>query len=186
MSTSTLHPPAEDIAVASPTLRMSLGNQKLFAAIAVFAMVVGVGSVIGGVLGAVYTYDQATAQDITTPDDARFAEVPVRGPLSMWAQSDIITQHQLERTEGQYYSQMEREVPVVDEAGNPVLDEAGEPVMEPNQARASWLDATTLTTSLGLGILAYGLSAFAIVVGLTLAALGLVVLRLRRATIALA
>lgn len=81
---------------------------------------------------------------------------------------------------------MEREVPVVDEAGNPVLDEAGEPVMEPNQARASWLDATTLTTSLGLGIVAYGLSAFAIVVGLTLAALGLVVLRLRRATVALA
>ena len=186
MSTTTRFPEAEELTVSSPSLRMSLGSQKLLAAVAIFAIVVGIGSVLGGLGGAAYTWQQAAAQDITTPDDARFAEVPVRGPLSMWAQQDIITHHQLDRTGGLYYSQMEREVPVVDEAGEPVLDENGEPVMGPNEARNSWITATTLTTSLSMGIMAYALSAFAIVVGLTLAALGYVVLRLRRATVALA
>lgn len=186
MATKTVNAPAQELEASSvPSLKMSMGSQKLFAVIAIFAMVVGVGAVLGGIGGAAYTWDQAAAQDITTPDDARFAEVPVRGPLSMWAQSDIITQHQLGSTDGLYYSQMEREVPVVDEAGEPVLDENGEPVMGPNEARMSWIDATTLTTSLNMGIMAYALSAFAIVVGLTLTALGWVVLRLRRATVAL-
>ena len=146
---------------------------------ALLAVVVGAGSLLGGLAGAVYTYQQATVQDITTPDDAALAEVPVRGPLSMWAQSDIITSHQLDRTEGLYYSQMERMVPQVDEAGEPVVDEAGEPVMVANEARASWMDATTLTTSLGLGILAYAVSALAVVIGATLALLGIAALRVR-------
>ncbi len=186
MSTTTRFPEAEELTVSSPSLSLSLGSQKLLAAIAIFAIVTGLGAVLGGIGGATYTYQQAAAQDITTPGDARIAEAPVRGPLTMWAQSDIITHHQLDSTEGLYYSQMERMVPAVDEQGNAVLDEAGEPVMVPNEARASWVTATALTTSLGLGIMAYALSAFAIVVGLTLAGLGVVVLRLRRATVALA
>ncbi|MBW3621367.1 MAG: hypothetical protein KY461_14070 [Actinobacteria bacterium] len=169
--------------VVAPELRLSLSH-RLFTAVAVFAMVVGAVSVLGGLGGAIYTYQQAAAQDVTTPDDARFPEVPVRGPLSMWAQSDIITHHQLDRTEGRYYAQMEREVPMVDDAGEPVLDEAGEPVMGPNEARASWLDATTLTTSLGLGMLAYGLSAFAVAAGLVMLALGFVVRKLRSVPVA--
>jgi hypothetical protein len=186
MSTSTVHPPVEELSTSTaPALRMSLGSQKLFTVIAIFAMVIGAGAFLGGIAGAVYTWDQAAAQDITTPDDARIAEAPVRGPLTMWSQSDIITHHQLDSTDGLYYSQMEREVPAVDEAGNPVVDENGEPVMVPNEARASWITATTLTTALGLGILSYAVSAFAMVVGLTLLALGWVVLRLRRATVAL-
>lgn len=184
---ATIHgPEAEQLTVANPSLRLSLGSPRLYAAIAIFAIVVGIGTVLGGIGGAVYTYRQAAAQDITTPDDARLAEVPVRGPLSMWAQSDIITHHQLDRTGGQYYSQMEREVPAIDDNGDIVLDENGEQLMVPNEARNSWITATTLTTALGMGILAYGVSAFAVVVGLVLTALGWVVLRLRQATVALA
>ena len=58
--------------------------------------------------------------------------------------------------------------------------------MVPNQARASWLDATALTTVLGMGILAYAFGAFALVVGLTLMGLGWVVLKLRDAAAATA
>lgn len=168
--------------VVAPELRLSL-SRRLFTAIAVFAMVVGAVSVLGGLAGATYTYQQAAAQDVTTPEDAVLPEVPVRGPLSMWAQSEIITTHQLDRTDGRYFAQMERMVPQLDEAGEPVLDEAGEPVMVPNEARASWLDATTLTTSLGLGILAYAFSAFAVAAGLVMLALGAVVLHLRKAQV---
>lgn len=164
---------------------LKLRTHRIITIVAIAAMIIGLGSVLGGIGGAVYTYDQAAAQQITTPDDARFPEVPVRGPLSMWAQSDIITHHQLESTDGLYYAQMERMVPAVDEAtGEPVLDEAGEPVMVPNEARASWVTATALTTSLNLGLMAYALAAFAIVVGLTLTGTGYALYRLRDAEVA--
>lgn len=153
--------------------------RRLTAVVAFAAMAVGVGAMVGGTAGAIYTYQQAAVENITTPDDAKFAEVPVRGPLSMWAQSDIITQHQLNRTEGLRYAEMDRMIPQLDEDGTPMLDEDGEPAMAPNQARASWLDATSLTTVLGMGILAYALSAFAFVVGAVMALGGYVGLQLR-------
>jgi hypothetical protein len=169
--------------VQAPQLKVTVGHTKLFAAVAIFAMAVGGFSFIGGLFGAIYTYNQAAVQNITTPEDAAIANAPVRGPLTLWSQSDIITTHQLDRTGGLYYAEMDREVPAVDEAGNPILDENGEPVMVENEARASWLTATTLTSALGLGILSYAVSAFAIVVGLTLLLLGWTVLRFRNAPV---
>ncbi|HEX2153045.1 MAG TPA: hypothetical protein VHL52_03605 [Acidimicrobiia bacterium] len=74
---------------------------------------------------------------------------------------------------------MEREVPLLDESGQQVMDEQSEPVMVPNEAGASWITATALTTALSLGILSYGLSAMAVAVGLTLVLTGLVFLKIR-------
>jgi hypothetical protein len=122
---------------------------------------------------------------VVTPDDAVIAETPVRGPFTMWAQSDIITHHQLDSTEGLYYAQMPRTIPQVDETGEAVFDENGEQVMVPNEARASWVTATTLTTALGLGVVAYALSAFAMVVGLTLMFTGFVFLHIRKRAVLL-
>jgi hypothetical protein len=151
----------------------------------ILAMVLGFGSMAGGIFGVWYTYDHAVAQDVTTPDDAAIPETPVRGPFTMWAQADIITQHQLESTEGLYYSQMDRVVPQLDENGNAVLDENGEAVMIPNAARSAWLNATTLTTALSLGVLSYALSAFAFVTGLTLVFVGYVFFTIRRKAVLL-
>lgn len=145
----------------------------------ILALAVGFGSMAGGIFGAWYTWDQAVVQDITTPDDAAIPDAPVRGPFTMWAEADIITQHQLDGTDGLYYAQMDRMVPAVDEGGEVVLDENGEAVMVPNEARASWFNATTLTTALSLGIVSYALATFAFVVGLTLVAVGYVFLRIR-------
>lgn len=162
---------------------LKLQPNRLFTFVAIFAMVVGIGAVLGGIVGATFTWRQAAVENITTPDDAIFAEVPVRGPLSMYAQSDIITTHQLERTGGLRYAEMERLVPMVDEAGEVVVDEAGETVMVPNEDRLSWIDATSLTTVLNMGLMAYALAAFAIVVGLTLTALGAIVFKLDRKSV---
>jgi hypothetical protein len=71
-------------------------------------------------------------------------------------------------------------VPQLDEAGQPVLDETGEPVMVPNEARASWVTATSLTTALGLGIVSYALSGLAIATGVTLLFAGYAFLHIRR------
>jgi hypothetical protein len=169
----------------TPDTDLHLQSSKLISIVALFAIVVGIGAMLGGLGGAIYTYQSAAVENITTPDDAVFAEVPVRGPLSMWAQSDIITTHQLDRTGGLRYAEMERMIPAVDEAGAPVIGEDGEPVMVPNDARASWLDATALTTVLGMGIMAYALSAFALVVGAALLGVGLVLFKLRRTALGL-
>lgn len=165
----------------SPSHKKSL---VLFVA-GILAMAVGFGAMAGGVFGAWFTWDQAVAQDVTTPDDAIIPETPVRGPFTMWAQSDIITHHQLDRTEGLYYSQMDRMVPAVDESGEAILDENGEAVMIPNEARTSWINATALTTALNLGIVSYALAAFAFVTGLTLVAVGFVFLHIRRKAVLL-
>ncbi|HUO45325.1 MAG TPA: hypothetical protein VM470_00670 [Acidimicrobiia bacterium] len=170
--------------VPFPPEKTTRFRRRLLAFVGVLSLVVGLGSFAGGAVGAVYTWNQATAQNIVTPDDAAIPETPVRGPFTMWAQSDIITHHQLDATEGLYYSEMSRQVPQVDEAGNPVIGEDGEPVMVPNAARASWINATALTTALSVGILAYALAAFAMVVGATLVASGVTFLSLRKALIA--
>ena len=146
----------------------------------VLALVVGFGSLVGGAFGIWYTYDQAVAQDVVTPDDAAIPATPVRGPFTMWAQSDIITHHQLESSDGLYYSQMDRTVPQLDESGEVVLDENGEVVMVPNAARATWVTATSLTTALGLGIVSYALAGFAVAMGITLIAVGYTFLHIRR------
>ena len=168
--------------VPEPTI---LTKNWLLMTAAILALAVGFGSMVGGVFGAWYTWDQAVVQDIVTPDDAVIPETPVRGPFTMWAEADIITHHQLDRTEGLYYAQMDRFVPMLDENGSVVLDEVGEAVMVPNEARASWFNATTLTTALSLGIVSYALSAFAFAVGLTLVFAGFVFLYIRRRAVLL-
>ena len=182
MST-TIHAPQAPVAesqaaVAEP--KVASAPSLLLTVVAIAAIVVGTFSALGGLGGAIYTYRTAAAENITTPADAAIAEVPVRGPLSMWAQSDIITHHQLDSTGGLRDSEMERMVPQLDENGEVVLDEAGEPVMVENTARGSWVTATTLTTVLGLGILSYAFSAFALAVGAIMVGLGLVALKLRK------
>jgi len=165
------------------TKRTWIGRRRMLAIAGILTLVVGIGAFGGGVFGAIYTWNQAAEQNIVTPDDAVFPGVAVRGPLSMYAQADIIEHHVLEGTGGLYYAEMPREIPAVDEAGNPVV-ENGEQVMVPNEARAQWITATTLTTALNLGILSYALSALAIVVGITMVASGLTFLSLRKAIIA--
>lgn len=151
----------------------------------ILAIAVGFGSMAGGVFGAWFTWDQAVTQDVTTPGDATIPTTPVRGPFTMWSQIDIITHHQLAATDGLYFAQMPRMIPQLDEAGQPVLNEAGEPVMIPNAARASWFNATTLTTALSLGIVSYALSAMAFAVGLTLVFVGFVFLHIRKRAVLL-
>jgi hypothetical protein len=169
----------------APELDLEVRSSKLVAIVALFAIVVGIGSILGGLGGALYTYQSAAVENITTPGDARIPEIPVRGPISMWVQSDIIVEHQLNGTDGLRFAEMDRMIPAVDEAGAPIIGEDGEPVMVPNEARASWINATALTTVLGMGIMAYALSAFAIVVGLSLLGIGLVLNKLRKSTLAL-
>lgn len=133
---------------------------------AVFAIVVGLLMVAGGIWGIVFTHKNVTQEKIVTPEDARLAGVEVRGPLSLKAQVDIIREHALRSTGGKTYAEMDRMVPLVDENGNVVTDENGEVAMVENTARNIWITATALTTALHLAIFAYVFSVLSILFGL--------------------
>lgn len=130
-----------------------------------FAIVAGIVLIIGGIWGIGFTYQNVEREKIVTPEDASIPNAPVRDPLTLKAQADIIRTHALDMTGGLTYSQMPRQIESVDENGEKVLDEEGAPVMVPNKARDTWITVTALTTALNLGILTYAFSAFIILIG---------------------
>lgn len=154
-------------------------RNKLLSAIGVLALIIGLGAVVGGTGGAVYTWNQAQVAGLTVPGAASIPGSAVRGPFTMRAEADALEQQQLDRTGGLRYAELPVEVGAVDEAGNPVLDSAGEPVMVANEDKAAWVTAISLISALELGVVSYALSLFAVLVGLTLMGCGTVFLALR-------
>lgn len=122
--------------------------------------------ILGGIWGIYFTYQNIAQENIVTPKDAWLAEKPVRGPLTLKAQTDVIRKHTLGTTNNQTYAQMPRQIEKKDEQGKTVLDTAGKPIMVENQARNMWVTATSLNTALNLALLAYAFSAATIVIGL--------------------
>ena len=131
---------------------------KFSFALAILAIVIGIGSIVGGAIGASYTYNTAAAEHIVTPDDAAIPEADMASPQTMKAQSDVILKHTLHNTDDVRFSEMDREDP----------------------GRALWMTSTTLRTALNLGLLAYGLSAFAVVTGLFQVLMGTALLTSRK------
>ncbi len=125
----------------------------------------GVIFVLGGGWAFIFTYQNVAQENIVTPDDASIPNAPVRGPFTLKSQADVIREHTLKITGGKTYAEMPRQVAQVDEEGEPVLDAMGEPIMVPNEARNIWVTATTLMTTLHLGIVTYLFSGLLILFG---------------------
>ncbi len=132
----------------------------------IFAITAGALLILGGLWGICFTYQNITREKIVTPEDASIPNAPVRDPFTLKSQADIIRTHALKITGGKTYSEMPRMVESLGEDGKPVLDSEGKPVMAPNEARNTWVTATTLTTALNLGILTYAFSGFTFLIGL--------------------
>jgi hypothetical protein len=140
--------------------------KKLLKFSSVLAMLVGVVMVAGGLWGIAFTCKNVTQERIITANDASIPGVPLRGPMTLKAQADIIRKHTLESTGGKTFAEMPRQIAKLDAQGNPVLDEKGQPVMVANTSRDIWITATTLMTALNLGILTYVFSGLIILFGL--------------------
>jgi hypothetical protein len=140
--------------------------KKLLLVASVSAFIGGIMLVIGGIWGIAFTYKNVAQENIITPADASIPNTPVRGPLTLKAQADIIRAHTLETTGGKTYAEMPRQIEKLDSLGVPILDENGKQIMVPNTARDMWVTATTLTTALNLGIMAYAFSGLVFVLGL--------------------
>lgn len=115
------------------------------------AIVLGILLVLGGIGTWTLVSSTLAEQNITTPEDAWLPDREVRGPLTAYAQADIIQEHALEATGGQTYAELGRDDPLRDTAMN-----------------ASFLQASLFTS-----ILAFGVAAMAIGMGLLFALIGL-------------
>ena len=93
---------------------------------------------------------------VPAEDADRFAGEPVDGPLTAYEQANAIERHALESTGGLTYAELPRE------------DERRDTVMN-----ASFLRATLFTS-----VVSFGVAAMAVVLGVTLIAVGLALLLL--------
>jgi ABC-type glycerol-3-phosphate transport system permease component len=117
-----------------------------------FIRLVGLAGIIGGIVlilagGVVWgvVSSQLSAEQIVVAEDAPFlANAPVNGPFTALAEATIINTHALEASGGATYAQLDREDPV----------------------RATVMNASFLRASLFTSVVAFGVSAFAMGLGL--------------------
>ncbi|HSF37423.1 MAG TPA: aromatic ring-opening dioxygenase LigA [Nocardioides sp.] len=118
---------------------------------ALTSIIVGVVMAVAGVVTWIVVSTTLADQRITVSDDASCAAGDgVNGPISAYCQADIIDQHTLEITGGKTYAELDRE--------------------DPNRAVA--MDSAFLQASLFTSVVAFGVAAMAVVVGIVLALIG--------------
>ena len=107
------------------------------------AITAGVILVVGGAWATAFTYKNIAQENITTTQDASIPNAPVRGPLTLKSEADVIRKHTLEQTGNTVYADMDRD----------------------DERKELWLTATTLTTALHLGVITYLFSGLIILFG---------------------
>ena len=122
--------------------------------VGIVTMVIGALMMVTGATTWVMVGSQLKAENIVVAEDAKwFAGKTVAGPLTAYSEADIINTHALDATGGKTYAELDREDPV----------------------RVVAMNASFLRASLFTSVLAYGVSLFALGVGLVFILLGYVV-----------
>lgn len=116
----------------------------------VCAIVLGVLLVLAGVGTWALVSSTLAEENITTSDDACLAGRDVTGPLTAYCQAEVIQQHALESSDGQTYAELDREDP----------------------RRETAMQASFLRSSLFTSVVAFGVSAMAIGIGILFILIG--------------
>lgn len=140
--------------------------------------IAGIVSIIAGVImivaGAI-TYGtvsaQLAAERITVPKDSEFLggmfrEKQVSGPLSAYAQAEIINTHAMRISEGKTYAELGALATQARDAGDTALAD------EYTEKRATVMNASFLRASLFSSVIAYGVSVLVIGLGLIIGLIG--------------
>ena len=123
-------------------------------------------TVTGGVVWGVIT-SQLAAERITVSPDAPFsAGAQVRGPISAFAQAEVINMHALAGSEGLTYAELGAAASAAEKAGDTAKAE------DLRKQRTSNMNASFLRASLFTSVLSYGVCLFAIGVGVMLIVFG--------------
>jgi hypothetical protein len=131
-------------------------------AVGIIGIVVGALFIIVGIVAWILVTNQLIAENITIPDDAAaFQGQQVTGPLTAYVQADIINHHALEASGGKTYAELDQDDPV----------------------RATVMNASFLRASLFTSVVAYGVSLFAVGVGVVSILFGWALHRLANAPV---
>lgn len=146
------------MATENPAPETSSGNGTV-KLMGILTLIAGIVMILGGGLTWFAVTDQLSAENIVVPDDAdRFAGEPVDGPLTAYAQADIINKHALSATGGLTYAELDRDDPT----------------------RQTAMTASFLRASLFTSVVSYGVAAMAMGVGLVFVFIGTALMRLSR------
>jgi hypothetical protein len=107
--------------------------------------------IAGGIATWFVVSDTLSDQQITTSDDACLPGRSVAGPFTAYCEAKVIEEHALEATGGLYYAELDREDPL----------------------RATAAQAAFLQSSLFTSVVAFGVAAMAVAVGLLFVLIGL-------------
>jgi len=118
----------------------------------IVGIVLGALFVVAGVVTWIVITSTLSSQKITVSDDASCrAGAPVTGPISAYCQASVIDKHTMEITSGKTYAELDRD--------------------DPNRNTA--MTSSFLQASLFTSVVAFGVSAMAIAVGITFTLFGL-------------
>jgi hypothetical protein len=128
-------------------------------ALAYLVLLSGVILIAAGAFTWFVVRDQLSDEKITVSDDAdRFGGDSVDGPLTAYAEADVINEHALEETDGLTYAQLERDDP----------------------RRDMVMTASFLRASLFTSVVSFGVAAFAAGMGIVLVLVAWALLRIDR------
>lgn len=118
----------------------------------IFSIVIGVVLILGGLGTYWLVSDTLAAENITVSDDAScLAGDDVNGPFSAYCEAEIINEHALEATGGLTYAELDREDPL----------------------RQVAMNASFLRASLFTSVVAFGVAAMGVLVGILFVLIGL-------------
>jgi len=141
----------------APTTTTSRRPRSPVRLLGLLVMVGGILLALGGAATWALVQTSLADEQITVAEDARwFAGEPVDGPLTAYAEADIIEHHALEASEGKTYAELDREDPV----------------------RATVMNGSFLRASLFTSVVSFGIAAMAVGLGVLFVLVGAALTRL--------
>ena len=139
--------------------------------VGILSIIAGLIMIIAGAVTWGVVTSQLKAENITVPGDSEFmggayAGKKVGGPLSAYAQADIINVHALNSSNGETYATLGKLANEAKEAGDTAKAE------EYTKQRTSMMNASFLRSSLFSSVIAYGVAALVIGLGVLFGLIG--------------
>ena len=142
-------------------------NTKLGKITGIITLIFGILFVGAGGAAWFVVTDQLKAEDITVAGDADFAAGnQVAGPISAFAQAQVIQKHALAISDGETYATLGALAGEAEEAGDEEL------AAEYNAKRTTMMNASFLRSSLFTSVLSYGVALMAVGVGVWMLLVG--------------
>ena len=139
--------------------------------IGILSIIAGIIMIVAGAITYGTVASQLKAENITVPGDSEFmggafAGKPVTGPLSAYAQADIINHHAMAASEGKTYSELGALATAAKEAGDTELAD------QYTATRTTVMNASFLRASLFTSVVAFGVAALVMGLGILFGLIG--------------